>query len=145
MNIKMFDNTSNKFVSLKNKKFGKYLNLLIDKNLIWKSHINYISNKISKTIGLFAKLRHYIASSTLLMMYKVLVQPYFSYSICIWGQAKNSNLNKLLVLQKKALKWIYFTNMIESTIPLFIEANVLPISLRMYDVTSNSAPPNICT
>ena len=84
-------------------------------------HIDYISNKISKTIGLFAKLRHYIVSSTLLMMYKALVQPHLSQlCICIWGQAKKSNLNKLLVLQKKALKWIYFTNMRESTIPLFI-------------------------
>ena len=54
------------------------------------------------------------------MMYKALVQPHLSYGICMWGQAKKSNLNKLLVLQKKALKWIYFTNMRESTIPLFI-------------------------
>ena len=72
INIKMFDNTSNKFVSLESKKFVKYLGLLSDKNLI--SII--LAIKLVKKIGLFAKLRHYIASSTLLMMYKALVQPY---------------------------------------------------------------------
>ena len=70
-------------------------------------------------------------NSTLLMSYKALVQPYLSYGICILDQAKKSNLNKLLVLQKKALKWIYFANMRGSTIPLFIEANVRSLSLSV--------------
>ena len=49
----MFENSSNKFVSLKSKKIGKYLGLVIDINVTWKPHINYISNDISKTRGLF--------------------------------------------------------------------------------------------
>ena len=38
--------------------YVKYLGILIDKNLNWKAHIDLIALKISKTIGMIAKLRH---------------------------------------------------------------------------------------
>ena len=44
----------------------KYLGLLIYENLSWKSHIDSAANKIRKTIGLIAKLRHFVSTCTLL-------------------------------------------------------------------------------
>ena len=35
-----------------------YLGVIIDNRMKWISHILYIENKISKTIGLFYKIRH---------------------------------------------------------------------------------------
>ena len=43
--------------SLECKDYVKYLGILIDSNLSWKVHIEYISLKISKAVGLIAKLR----------------------------------------------------------------------------------------
>ena len=33
---------------------------MIDSNLSWKYHIEYICHKISKSIGIIAKIRHYV-------------------------------------------------------------------------------------
>ena len=35
----------------------KFLGVLIDENLLWKHHINDVSTKISKTIGILYKSR----------------------------------------------------------------------------------------
>jgi hypothetical protein len=43
---------------LESKTFIKYLGILLDSNLSWKAHIDYISLKISKTIGIISRLRH---------------------------------------------------------------------------------------
>jgi len=53
-------------VPLDCKDYVKYLGILIDSNLSWKIHIEYITLKISKTVGLIAKLRHFVPLHTLL-------------------------------------------------------------------------------
>ena len=60
ISIKMYDNSAHGFCSLERKDFVKFLGILIDCNLKWKHHINFISLKISKTIGILARLRHFI-------------------------------------------------------------------------------------
>ena len=57
ISIKMYDNSANGFCSLERKDFVKSLGILIDCNLKWKQHIDFISLKISKTIGILARLR----------------------------------------------------------------------------------------
>ena len=54
----IFDNEKNKYVRLESKVYIKYLGVLIDQNLSWKYHIDSIVTKISKNVGLIAKLRH---------------------------------------------------------------------------------------
>ena len=47
---------------------------------------------------------------TLLNIYQALVAPYLTYSLAIWGQACKSYLSKLLKLQKRALRFIFFSD-----------------------------------
>ena len=56
-------------ISLDCKNYVKYLGILIDSNLSWKIHIEYIALKISKIVGLIAKLRHFVPLHTLLNIY----------------------------------------------------------------------------
>ena len=133
------------------KNFVKYLGILIDFDLTWKNHIDLICQKISKTLGILARLRHTIPLSPLLKIYQALITPYLDYGICAWGAACKSYKNKLLVLQKRALRLIYFKQIRNHVVPLFIDSNVLPISFIhfyrlcniMWDVTNNIAPSNI--
>ena len=105
----------------------KYLGILIDKNLSWKHHIDYVASKISRTIGINARLRHFILLSTLLTIYRSLVAPYLTYGVIALGQAAKSNLLKILILQKHALR---FPNR-DHILPLFMSSNILPIN-RLY-------------
>ena len=84
-------------------------------------------------------------------MYKSLLQPLLLYGINIWGQASKKVQEKLLLLQKRALRSIFFLNSTHSAVPLFTETEILPVTLLyfystaqlMYDVNHNFAPTNI--
>ena len=83
------------------KNYVKYLGIVIDKNLSWKIHIDNVATKLSKMVGLIAKLRHFVPQYTLLNIYRALILPYLSYGLIAWGQASKTHLTKILLLQKK--------------------------------------------
>ena len=70
---------------------------------IWTHLAKNISSKISQGVGIISRLRHFLPTSTLLRIYGSLIEPYISYGLAAWGQAAASNLNKILLLQKRAL------------------------------------------
>ena len=87
----------------------------------------------------------------LLKIYRSLIQPYLTYGLAVWGQAAQIHLNKLLVLQKGALRLINFASFQTHAIPFFEYHKILPlnslyfklISSIMYDVSNGLAPVNI--
>jgi hypothetical protein len=107
VDLKIFDNDSNSFISLERKQYVKYLGLLIDRNLTWKYHISHVASKISKTVGIISKLRHFVPRNTLINIYKSLILPHISYGIAVWDQAAKVHLDKILKLQKRVLRLIY--------------------------------------
>ena len=68
-----------------------------------------------------------------------------------WGQASKSYLEKLLKLQKRALRFIYFSEQNQHTISLFSDVGVLPLKFLYYEILANlkfeirhsNAPGNI--
>ena len=107
--------------------------------------------KISKIVGVISRLRHFVPFCTLRSIYQSLILPYLTHDLTAWGQAANTHLNKLLLLQKRALRLMYFLNPRSHAIPSFISSKILPIHLlyleailhSMYDVSNNSAPKDI--
>ena len=123
--ISIFDSEKNRRVSLEHKSYIKYLGVLIDKNISWKNHLDCVITKISKTIGMIAKLRYFVPSSVLTNIYKSLVLPYLTYGLVAWGNVSKNYLNKIVVLQKRVLCLIYFVDRKEHAIPLFVNAKIL--------------------
>lgn len=151
INIQIFDYKTNKFLPLDQKNYVKYLGVLLDSKLSWKPHIDYISGKISRMAGIFSRLRHFIPKRTLIKMYNSILQPILTYGIASWGQACKTLTNKLLILQKRVIRSIFFAKTIQSAIPLFIDTKILPVTSQylfliaqlMYDVENNKVPINI--
>ena len=145
--------SSNKHKQLEFREFVKYLGVLIDYKLSWNNHIDTILLKISRTVGLLSKLRHFVPFSTLISIYHSLRAPYLRYGVIAWGQASKSQLNKLLVLQKRALRFIDFAKARDYAISLFINTKILPINFLYYhdqllaetmsDMRNNLVPTNI--
>ena len=80
------------YLSLVNKGNVKYLGLLIDSRLSWRNQIDYISSKISKTVGLFAKLRHSVPQYTMITLnWSLIIHPYLNYGILAWLQGLKIN------------------------------------------------------
>ena len=49
-------------------KYTKFLGIFIDEELSWKYHINHISAKVSKMVGIMAKARHHLSLKLLLTL-----------------------------------------------------------------------------
>ena len=126
--IIIFDNEQNKNVALERKKFVKYLGILIDRNLTWKHHVDYVAMKVSRVTRLIAKLRYFVPMHTLLTIYRSFIAPYLTYGVVAWGQVSKPSLDLLLKLQKRALRFICFSNHNEHAIPLFVDANIVPLT-----------------
>ena len=47
----------------------KYLGILVDSTLSWKPQITELSKKLARTTGMFFKIRHYVSSDTLKLLY----------------------------------------------------------------------------
>ena len=149
--IRTNDPVRNTPVYLECKEYVKYLGVLIDYKLSWKSHIDSVALKISKTIGLLSKLRHFVPTHTLISIYNSLIAPYLRYGLVAWGQASKTELDKLLILQKRALRFIFFANRCDHAIPLFLKAKILPINClhykllaeTMHDVSNDLVPSNL--
>ena len=115
----------------------KYLGIFIDPTLTWKHHIDHVALKISRYVGLFSKLRHHVPTHTLTTIYRSLISPHLTYGLLAWGQACKSHLEKLLKLQKRAHRFIYFSDFKQHAVPLFIEAGVLPLKFSFFKITAN--------
>ena len=74
------------------KTYVNYLGVLINGNLSWEQHIDFVSMKISKGIGIIATLRHLMPFCTLLNIYRLLIEPYnyFLHPCCLSSVLKYS-------------------------------------------------------
>ena len=51
----------------------KYLGIIIDSKLSWKSQVSYIAKKIKRNIGILSKLRYYVNLDILVKLYYALI------------------------------------------------------------------------
>ena len=88
-------------------------------------HIDHIALRISKTIGIIARLRHHVHFSILSNLCRSSILPYLSNGVFAWGRAAKYLTNKLLLLQKGALNLVHLTDKQHHVIPLFLKSNFL--------------------
>jgi hypothetical protein len=54
-----------------------------------------------------------------------------------WGNAAKVHIKKLLILQKRVLRLMYFKSFDNHTIPLFVSSNSLPINMMYIKESAN--------
>ena len=84
-------------ITLKQEECSKYLGVIIDSNLTWQNHIDYIYNKIIKFVGTFYRIRHKLNFEMAKMVYFAFVRSHLIYSIEIYGNTHKNHLSKLMV------------------------------------------------
>ena len=115
----------------------KFLGVLIDQHLSWKPHIDFVSKKISKSVGIIAKARFYLSSQTLMILYYSLVYPFLTYCNVAWSSTYCSNLNCIYLLQKRLVRLITKAHYLANTAPLFSQLKVLDIfSINSFSVAT---------
>ena len=102
-----------------------FLGVIIDDKLKWTAHIQYIKNKLSKSIGIMYKCRNYFDKDTMRNLYFSFIYPYLTYCVEIWGNACNIHLDPIVKLQNKCIRTITYSSYLEHTQPLFDSLNIL--------------------
>ena len=100
-----------------------FLGLMLDQHLNWKPHINMVSMKISKTIGIMYRLKNIFPKQAMLNIYNALVLSYLNYGLIVWGK----NSEKLFKLQKRAIRVINAARYNAHTSVLFKNDNILKL------------------
>ena len=86
----------------------KYLGLIVDDNLTWDKHVDYISTKISKNIGIIKRVRTFLPWHSLLTLYRTLTEPYLRHCNTVWRQCSDTLKEKLQCSKNKVVRGIAF-------------------------------------
>ena len=73
--------------------------------MTYKSHINYLSNNLSKIIYTIKKIS-FLDKKNLILLYNIIYLSNLSYDIEVWSNTFKSNITKLIMLQKKVIRII---------------------------------------
>ena len=72
--------------------------------MTWTKQIEYLLSKLSRSAGIFSKLRYYVNKEVLVQVYHAFFNSILQYAILCWGSTTNTNLNRLQVLQNRAIR-----------------------------------------
>ena len=67
-----------------------YLGVILQDDMQWGAHITNLEKKLSRSIGLLSKIRHYVPMHLLRTIYYSIFNPHLIYACEIWGQNQNS-------------------------------------------------------
>ncbi len=60
------------------------MEIVIDEQLNWKGHAEYILCKITKTNGILNRLKHYLPLNIKLSLYNLLILSHINYGVLAW-------------------------------------------------------------
>lgn len=101
-----------------------FLGLTIDYQLTWKHHMNNICSKVSRTAGVLNRLKRLLPENVLQIIYNSLILPFLNYCLLSWGYI---NTDRLLLLQKKAARYIVNARRSDHCEPIFLRLKILKI------------------
>ena len=106
----------------------KYLGIILDQKLDWKPQINNVKNKLSKCLWAIFKIRPFVDTNTLKLLYYALAYSHLQYGITFWGAANKSALLPVITKQKFLVRAILFESYRTSSSPLFLELQLLNVN-----------------
>ena len=117
-----------KDTNIKRSSTVKYLGVLMDEDLKFKSHISKVSGLISRNIGIMSRAKYLLNKKLLILLYNALILPYLNYCSVIWGSNYISNLKPVITAQKRVIRLLAGAGRIAHTSPLFRELRLLKLT-----------------
>ena len=88
----------------------KYLGIFLDEHLNWSYQCSALAAKLTRSIGMLSKIRHYVDEKTIRNIYFGIFSSVMTYGSQIWGQFPNSHVKRIEKLQNKALRVINYAD-----------------------------------
>ena len=136
-------------IHIKREHTTKILGVFIDENLSWKQHIEILSSKISKSIGIIYKSTDVLSKQCLKQLYFRFIHSYVNYANIAWASTSKSKLECLYHCQKHAPRVIYhrdwytYASLLLNDMKALnvFKLNIFNILCFMYKCKQNLNPP----
>ena len=106
---------------------ARFLGIIIDEKLNWSKHILALKSKMCRYLGVMYKLKFTIPLGARLQIYHSFIQSHLNYCSVVWGFSCNSNIEKLLTIQKKGLR-----SVIPGYVRYFYKNGVMPTGTKSF-------------
>ena len=128
----------------------KYLGITLEPFLNWERHIHNVCLKLKSATGIISKLRYYLPQQILKSVYHALFNSHLNYSCQVWGQGSN-RLDRIIILQKRCIRLITFSEFRAHSSPLFHQLSLLKFPdlvklhnlISIHNICNKSAPSRI--
>lgn len=107
-------------------KYYKLLGVLFDEYLNLSQHIQYVANKLSRSLFFLNRAKKLVTNKSLKMLYFATIHSHLLYCPIIMSCASQTSLKRIVILQKKAIRSISNANYNAHTSQLFVTHQILP-------------------
>ena len=109
-----------------------FLGIHFNEQLNWKSHIDKLSVKCCRILGILNRLKRILPLNIKIILYNSLMLPHLNYGITLWG----FKCERILKLQKKAARILSASKYNAHTEPLFKNLKLLKIEhiLKLHEL-----------
>lgn len=109
------------------KNMTKYLGVIIDSKLTWKDHINQLCKKLCSSIYVIRRTMQRGGVELAKTAYHALFESHLTYGLIVWGGATAVNLERILLLQKRAIRCLAGLKYQESCREAFKQLKILTV------------------
>lgn len=110
----------------------KLLGFTLDPVLQWGPHVDEICRRLSRVLYLLRRLADSLTSHYLRQVYFAFFHSLMSYGIRVWGHSTSAQ--RILLLQKRAVRLVSGAGWLDHCRPLFIDCKILTVrSLYVYE------------
>ncbi len=96
--------------------------------MTWSKQIEAIKLKLSKSIGIFYKLRRFLPTDILRNLYYAIIHPHLTYGNMSWGSACPTLISSIQGKQNRVIKIIYNLPWQQETKPIYFNYKFLKIN-----------------
>lgn len=83
----------------------KFLGTIVDSQLNWNLHIDFTAKKLNKVYYIIKNLKNKLDTDSIMSVYYANFHSVISYNIAVWG--RSSDINRILILQKRVIRMIF--------------------------------------
>jgi hypothetical protein len=131
----------------------KSLGVFLDETLSFNNHISHVCAKLARSLFCIRRASNLLSLKSLKSLYYAMIHPHLLYCLNIYSCTSQANLNRISLLQKKAIRIIYKEKSNAHTAPLFKKAGILPLEKLiiqaklnfMHSIEYNYAPSTFNT
>ena len=111
----------------------KMLGMHVDETLSWSVHVNMLCSSLTRVIGAFWRIHTFLDYRAKMLYYNSYILPKLTYCISVWGpNVATSLINKLYIIQKRAVRIIFNTGIDTPSQFLFLNARLLNINQLVF-------------